>query len=249
MNISLRIVLSRTEYASNIGASARAMANMGGDQLILIDPRTTINSKAKQGAAGAQEALASAIIYPTWEEFLVKEPGGVRVGLTRRAGKGRKVIPLEEFLSTELEKHTTLNPSNEKKEDILYLCFGTEADGLSFEELSHMHMACHLPVFGNFGSFNLAQAVLLASFIVRQKIPMSEPPQQTLSESPELVAPHYCPDDLIRDWIESIGFDINARSSSAYLTLKKLFTVHRPSRHEIIVVDEVLKQTLRKLKK
>ena len=48
------VVLVRTEYASNVGATARAMANMGADRLILIDPQCDVDLKAREAAAGAQ---------------------------------------------------------------------------------------------------------------------------------------------------------------------------------------------------
>tara|TARA_Y100001935_G_scaffold252721_1_gene257276 strand:+ start:1427 stop:2176 length:750 start_codon:yes stop_codon:yes gene_type:complete len=243
-DFSLKVVLVQTEYATNIGASARALANMGGHQLILIQPRTPINSKARQGAAGAQSALQRAVIYKDWEEFLEKEGQGFRIGMTRRAGRNRKVMALSEALEQDIPQYLEESKSNPAA---IFLCFGTEADGLSLEDLSHLHLGCHLPIFGEFGSLNLAQAVLLALFMVRQKYPPTEKVQQTLSETPPAFQEVYCPDNLIRQWIEGIGFDIEARSSSAYLTLKKLFTVFRPTEHERIVVDEILKQTLRKL--
>lgn len=243
---SLKVVLVRTEYSSNIGAAARALANMGGDQLILIDPKTDINSKAKQNAAGAQQALHSAIIYSSWEEFFAKEGNGIRIALTRRGGKKRKVYPIEEGLGQIAEELS--KPSDNHTSQGIYLFFGPEADGLSLEDVSFMNYCCHLPVYGEFGSLNLAQAVLLALFITRQRFPPPTKVKQITGEDPQPVMPFYFPDQLIRDWLTEMGFDISARKSSAYITLKRLFLVQRPTEHEIQVIQAILEQNLRKLK-
>lgn len=241
----IRVVLVRTEYSSNIGSAARALANMGGNQLILIDPQTAINSKAKQNAAGAQSALASAIIYKSWDDFFKAEGNGIRIALTRRGGKKRKVHSLEEGLS-EIKAELTQNPSG--KRNTIYLFFGPEADGLSLEDVSFMNYCCHLPIYGEFGSLNLAQAVLLALFMTRQSFPPITPTKQITGEDPKAIMPLYFPDQLIKDWLTEMGFDITARKSSAYITLKRLFLVQRPTEHEIQVIEAILEQNLRKLR-
>lgn len=247
MITSVRVVLVRTEYSSNIGSAARALANMGGDQLILIDPQTDINSKARQNAAGAQQALQSAITYSSWDDFFAHEGDGIRIALTRRGGKKRKVYPLEEGLE-EIAKDLSRRPADEARANPLYLFFGPEADGLSLEDVSFMNYCCHLPIFGEFGSLNLAQAVLLALFVTRKRFPPLNEVKQITGEPSEEVMPFYFPDQLIKDWLTEMGFDISARKSSAYITLKRLFLVNRPTKHEIQVIEAVLEQNLRKLK-
>lgn len=252
MSPSLRVVLVRTEYPSNIGAAARAMANMGGDQLILIDPQTAVNSKAKQNAAGAQEALQSAITYSSWDDFFEKEGHGFRIAMTRRGGKKRKNYALDECLKeikSDLEKENRESSQTRAPAPLpIYLFFGPEADGLSVEDTNFMNYCCHLPVFGEFASLNLAQAVLLALFITRQNFPPEKEVKQITGKNAEIVMPLYFPDQLIRDWLTEMGFDISARKSSAYITLKRLFLVQRPTEHEVQVINAVLEQNLRKLK-
>jgi tRNA/rRNA methyltransferase len=247
----IRAVLVRTEYSSNIGASARAAANMGAEQLILIDPQTVINSKARQNAAGAQSMLENVITYASWEDFFAHEGDGVRIALTRRGGKKRKVVSLEECLNElkrDLSSIADTPGKTENSPSVIYLFFGPEADGLSLDDVNFMNHCCHLPIFGSFGSLNLAQAVLLALFIARQKFPPAQEVQQITGGEAPTVAPLYFPDELIRDWLTEMGFNIKARKSSAYITLKRLFLLHRPSQHEIQVINAILEQNLRKLK-
>jgi tRNA/rRNA methyltransferase len=237
--MKLHAVLVRSEYPSNVGAAARALANMGGDRLILIDPRCDLNEeRARQMAAGAQDMLAKAVVYPSWNEFYAREGEGVRIALTRRAGRARKVFPLGEKIA-ELKAEP---PGN------LYLIFGPEADGLDAEDISLVNFCCHLPVYGEFASLNLAQAVLLALFQVRQQIEPALMPKQVTGEEDRPVQPLYFPDQLIRDWLTAMGFDIQARRSSAYLTLKRLFMANQPTRHEYQVLEAILQQNVRKLR-
>lgn len=236
--MKLHIVLVRGEYPRNIGASARALANMGGDRLILVDSKCEIDDEAKQAAAGAQEKLTNLTSYRNWEEFYAREGEGLRIGLTRRGGRNRKIFSLKE-------------KAQELKQEIpedLYLIFGPEADGLSQDDLAYVNYACHLPVFGEFGSLNLAQAVLLSLYIVRDQVPPEVIPEQVKGAQKPSVKPMYFPDDLIKEWITAMGFDVSARKASAFLTLRRLFLHNRPTNHELHVLEAVLQQNIRKLK-
>lgn len=243
MILDIRIVLVRTAYSSNIGATARAAANMGVDQLILINPVADINSKARQGAAGAQTVLENIKIYKGWDDFFKTEGNGVRIALSRRGGKKRKVTPLEETLKEIVSEEK----NNTESKYPLYLFLGPEADGLNVDDLAYMNHCCHLPTFGEFASMNLAQAALLALFVLRQQIPPESIPKQITGKYNEEAMPLYFPDSAVRRWLSAMGFDISARKSSAYLTLKRLFLIHRPSQHEVQVINAILEQNVRKL--
>ena len=234
--MKVHLVLVRTEYASNIGAAARALANMGGDRLILIEPKCELDSKANQMAAGAQDKLRSHIRYSGWEDFFAHEGDGLRIALTRRGGKNRKVFPLTEKLQDLAEP-----PAN------LYLILGPEADGLNADDLGCANFSCHLPVFGEFASLNLAQAALLALYITRHQFNPDTMPRQLTGDPAEAVQPVYFPDQLIKDWLTAMGFDVSARKASAYLTLRRLFLQNLPTRHEIQVLEAILQQNIRKL--
>lgn len=233
--MKLNLVLVRTEFSGNIGASARAMANMGADRMILIDPRCTVDGEARQMAAGARDALERICSHPNWQSFYEREPDGLRLALTRRGGRKRKVFSLEEKLG-ELSMP-----------DHLYLILGPESDGLDAADLAYVHFACHLPVYGEFASMNLAQAALLGLFQVRQRFPPHELPQQVTGDNPSSAQPFYFPDALIKNWLTAMGFDVSARRASAYLTLRRLFLQNQPTRHEMQVLESVLNQNIRKL--
>lgn len=236
--MNLFAVLVRTEHPQNIGAAARALANMGGNRLILVDPRCELNSKAFQMAAGAQDMVRSLTIYKTWTDFYEQEPDGLRIALTRRCGHNRKVLPLLDQL-TEVKKDAP---------DSIYLVFGPEADGLAADDLALINWTCHLPVYSEFGSLNLAQAVMLACYLVRSQFPPKAEVSPLKGENAAIQRPFYFPDQLIKEWLTAMGFDISARKASAYLTLRRLFLQNRPTQHEIQVLDSILQQNIRKLR-
>jgi tRNA/rRNA methyltransferase len=242
--MKLNAVLVRTEHSANIGSSARAAANMGADRLILVDPRCELDSEARALAAGAHDMFAAITVYPSWDDFYRTEGEGLRIAMTRREGRARKVSPLAETLDEIASRGTAAAlPSN------LYLIFGPEQSGLDAADLGFANYICHLPVFGEVASLNLAQAVLLTLFMVRQKFPpLAGIPKQTTGDEEPPYQPLYFPDQLIRDWLTSMGFDIQARRSSAYLTLRRLFMMNQPTKHEYQVLEAILQQNIRKLR-
>ena len=59
---NIRVVLINTAHPGNIGASARAMKNMGLNQLILVQPKDFPSGVAVGRAASATDILESAVV-------------------------------------------------------------------------------------------------------------------------------------------------------------------------------------------
>jgi tRNA/rRNA methyltransferase len=90
----VHVVLVKSIYPSNIGATARAMTNMGAQNLILISPQCEVDYSAQQAAASGQDPLQNRKVYATWDDFFNTEPEGIRLALTARDGRGRAVQDL-----------------------------------------------------------------------------------------------------------------------------------------------------------
>jgi tRNA/rRNA methyltransferase len=118
-----KVVLVRTIYDSNIGASSRAMANMGIDHLILIDPKTDITLKGHQAAASGQAALENRKVYSSWTEFHAAEPEGIRICFTARDGKERLVQDFQTTLAVASER-TSSTSKNDTSPVPVFLIFG-----------------------------------------------------------------------------------------------------------------------------
>ena len=65
---SIRIVLVETTHAGNIGAVARAMKNMGLDQLCLVKPLHFPADEAYRRSSGAHDVLTKASVVGSLEE-------------------------------------------------------------------------------------------------------------------------------------------------------------------------------------
>ena len=66
----IRVVLIEPSHPGNIGATARAMANMGVSKLVLVNPEDFPSPVANARAAGADDILEQATIVNTLDEAI-----------------------------------------------------------------------------------------------------------------------------------------------------------------------------------
>ena len=256
----LRVVLVRTIYERNVGAASRAMANMGIKNLILIDPKCEITLEAHQAAANGQQGLQNRLVYPGWKEFYANEPTSLRLSMTARDGRGRAARDLATVLA-ELNSSSpffdnSLAPDNSEtlssEAVVVHLIFGPEDWGLSAEDIEFTNFCCSIPTYGDNTSLNLAQAVLLALFIVRQawggektKLEGQQPERKKSVNSEAF--PAVFPEETLRAWLQEMGFDLGARKMNVYKVIKRMLLQNTPTPKEYLMLETVLQQSLRKL--
>ena len=150
----LRIVLLDTRTPENIGMSARAMKNCGLTRLVLVRPVDHLSAAACRPAMEAFSLVQSAEVH----QDLGAAIAGSRmvVGTTRRGGQDRHPL-----LTPEAWIREVLPRAEGQETSIL---FGPEKDGLCREALDRCDALLTLPAHPDFGSFNLAQAVLLVGY-------------------------------------------------------------------------------------
>ncbi len=243
----IRVVLVGSLYERNVGAISRAMSNMGVEKLILVDPKCKFTYESQQAAATGQAALQSRTVYSSWQDFETQEPASLRLALTARDGRGRKAEDLAETL-THLRATSPL--VRKPNPPVLHLIFGPEDCGLAAEDLMHAHWACLLPTYGSNTSLNLAQACLLALFLVRntwggELTTRQRPPSP---DSQPLSPQGIFPDELFRQWLEQLGFRFATKKINAFTTLKRMMLQNTPTAKEFRVLEIVLRQTIRKLR-
>lgn len=242
------VVLVRSLYDSNIGASSRAMANMGVDELILIAPQCEITYAAQQAAATGQTALQTRRMYASWDEFFAREPEGLRIALTARDGQRRLV----EDLGTALKNIATEDPRWQRADGEaipVYFIFGPEDWGLSAEDLELVHHAASIPTFGKNPSLNLAQAVLLALFQLRltwggERFSLEARGAETKFHGRE----ETFPEQTVRDFLIAMGFDIDKRRINVYTVLRRMLLRTFPTTKELKILEVIFQQGTRKLK-
>lgn len=248
-NFELRVVLVRTIYERNIGATSRAMSNMGVEKLILVDPQCEITYEAQQAAATGQTGLQNRSVYKTWDEFFKQEPESLKICFTARDGKGRQVRDIEEVLG-DIEDHAPQFQVQSEVPVTVHLIFGPEDWGLSGEDLEHANFCACIPTFGENWSLNLAQAVLLGLFSVRK----AWGGQRTqLDGGKNRRAPQGIkginPDETLKIWLEEMGFNLTRqRKINVYTVLRRMLLQNTPTKKELVILETVLQQSIRKLR-
>lgn len=147
-----RIVLVRPRNPLNIGAAARAMANFGFHDLVLVSPYDSSWQEARS-AVGAGEVIQSAravdqVIDAVAEStFVLGTTSGSRRNLNRETISLRDIRPL----------------LGERSRAVALL-FGSEKTGLSNEEMSYCHHLVRIPTEPDCPSMNLGQAVAVCCY-------------------------------------------------------------------------------------
>lgn len=137
----------------NIGKAARAMLNFGLTELRLVEPRDGWpNPAAGPSAAGADVVLAEAKVYSTTAEAVV-DCSHVYATTVRKRGVTKPVV----------------SPENAAREIATLdgrcaILFGPERSGLERNDVALARKILTVPINPDFGSLNLAQAVILCAY-------------------------------------------------------------------------------------
>jgi tRNA/rRNA methyltransferase/tRNA (cytidine32/uridine32-2'-O)-methyltransferase len=155
---NIHIVLVETSHAGNIGATARAMKNMGLSRLILVNPVEYLNAHTIARASGASEILTQAKRVNSLAQAL--EGMGLVYGASARLRKARWPQAHAKEFAQDFLAHASVQP--------VALVFGREDSGLTNEELDQCHKLVHIPSNPAFSSLNLSQAVQVLSYEIFQ---------------------------------------------------------------------------------
>ena len=150
----IRIVLVEPSHPGNIGAVARAMKNMGLEQLVLVNPRQFPHSEAIARASGADDVLARARVVPTVREAL--EGCGFVVATTSR--------PRDQYFRVADVREAAERVLQEAWHAPAAVLFGSERAGLSNEQLEAAHLLIQIPASAAYPSLNLAMAVQIVAY-------------------------------------------------------------------------------------
>lgn len=154
MKKTISIILVEPENPDNIGASARAMKNMGFSDLRLVNPPKSWARKAKKMAVNAADVLAKAQVFSSVEEAV--SDLRVAVGTTRRYGPRRGTFQPWEPMLKKIKKLSVKGG--------LGILFGKESTGLDNVSLGLCDWVTTIPANPEYPSLNLAQAVLVTCY-------------------------------------------------------------------------------------
>jgi tRNA/rRNA methyltransferase len=165
------IVLVRPQLGENIGKAARAMLNFGLSELRLVAPRDGWpNPDAGPAAAGADDVLANAMVYPTLADAIA-DCAHVYAATVRRRELVKPVVTPEQAAAAIIAE-----PGRSA------LVFGPERSGLETSDASLARTILTIPINPEFGSLNLAQAVVISAYEWSKHQVLAQPPVTALGE-------------------------------------------------------------------
>ena len=159
----ISFILHKPQLSENIGACARAIKNFNFKKLILISPKPIFpNDKILATSVGAKDIITQSKKYDTLEKALDKIDIVIATS-ARFRNKNIKHINLED-----------LKKINFKKK-IAFL-FGSEASGLSNEEISYANYTLQIPTNPDFKSLNLSHSLIIIAQYVANVIKLKNIP-------------------------------------------------------------------------
>jgi tRNA/rRNA methyltransferase len=163
------IVLVRPQLGENIGKAARAMLNFGLTELRLVAPRDGWpNPAAFPAASGADRVLAEARVFETVAEA-VADAEQVYATTVRKRGVTKPVMTPEAAA-----RAIHAGPGRTA------ILFGPERSGLETDDVALARTILTVPINPEFGSLNLAQAVILVAYEWSKGVALAQPPETEL---------------------------------------------------------------------
>ena len=150
---NITFILHKPQLSENIGACARGLKNFNFNNLILIDPKPIFpNDKIVATSVGAKDIIKKSKVFKSLEPA-VKNIDYLIATSSRFRNKNIKHIQLKDLKKIDYKKK-------------IGFLFGSEASGLSNNEISYANCTMQIPTNSNFKSLNLSHSVIIVAQIV-----------------------------------------------------------------------------------
>ena len=158
---NISFILHKPQLSENIGACARGMKNFNFNKLTVIDPKPIFpNDKILATSVGAKNIVNKAKNFESLEKSL-KNVDIVIATSARFRNKNIKHIQLEDLKKLNYRKKVAF-------------LFGSEASGLSNNEISYANYTLQIPTNPDFKSLNLSHSLIIiaqyVSSIINSKV-------------------------------------------------------------------------------
>ncbi len=154
---NISFILHKPQLSENIGACARAIKNFNFQKMIVVDPKPIYpNDKILATSVGAKDIINKSKNFNTIESAL-KNIDVVIATSARFRNKNIKHIQLKD-----LEKI-------DYKKKVAFL-FGSEASGLSNNEIIYANYTLQIPTNPDFKSLNLSHSLIIIAQVVNSII-------------------------------------------------------------------------------
>ena len=163
---NISFILHKPQLSENIGACARAIKNFNFKKLVLISPKPIFpNDKILATSVGAKDIINQSKKYDNLEKALGKIDILIATS-ARFRNKNIKHINLVDLKKINFKKRVGF-------------LFGSEASGLSNDEISYANYTLQIPTNPDFRSLNLSHSLIIiaqyvASLIKLKNIPFKK---------------------------------------------------------------------------
>jgi tRNA/rRNA methyltransferase len=229
------IILVRPQLGENIGKAARAMLNFGLTELRLVSPRDGWpNPSAGPAAAGADIVLERAQVFDS-VAAATADCTHIFATTVRKRGFVKPVV-------TPKEAAAAIRQAPERSA----ILFGPERAGLENDDVAVARSIITVPINPEFGSLNLAQAVILVAYEWSKGADLASPPKTELDPP----APQAELDGMIEQFdalLESAGYFYPPdRAHIDRWTLRTILTKPGWSAQEVRTLRGTLRSLARK---
>ena len=160
---NISFILHKPQLSENIGACARAIKNFNFKKLVLVNPKPIFpNDKILATSVGAKDIVKQSKNYNNLEDAVSKIDIVIATS-ARFRNKNVKHINLNE-----------LKKINFKKK--IGFLFGSEASGLSNDEISYSNYTLQIPTNPDFKSLNLSHSLIIIAQYVSSLIKLKNLP-------------------------------------------------------------------------
>mgnify|MGYP003953297571 FL=1 len=150
---NISFILHKPQLSENIGACARALKNFNFNKLILINPKPAFpNDKIIATSVGAKDIIKKSKVFDNLEPA-IKNIDYLIATTSRFRNKNVKHIQLNDLKKIDFRKK------------IAFL-FGSEASGLSNNEISYANYTLQIPSNTKFKSLNLSHSLIIVAQFV-----------------------------------------------------------------------------------
>jgi TrmH family RNA methyltransferase len=230
----IRIVLVDPAHPGNIGAVARAMKNMGLNELHLVRPRFFPNSEATARASGAEDVLNAARVHESFDDAIAE--CGFVVGTSARS---RHLA----FDLVEPRECAQQIVSAAQTNDVAVV-FGSERVGLTNVEVARCNLLVTIPTHPDYSSLNLAMAVQVLAYeiwlLIRPEAaaiqPLEVPLEVPLATATEMTRLY----EHIEQVLDYIDFRDRTGGGHLMARIRRLFNRARLDQNEMNILRGIL---------
>ncbi|MEZ5739289.1 MAG: RNA methyltransferase [Burkholderiaceae bacterium] len=168
----VRFVLVEPSHPGNVGAAARAMAVMGFSRLCLVAPKVAgaaFHGEARALASGANHVLVASETVGSFEAAVAEARLVIGFSAGGREFAAEPVTP-ESMAASVLRCLDENADGDGARAAPVALVFGTERTGLPIALAQKCHLLCRIPANPAYSSLNLAQALQVIAYVLRQAI-------------------------------------------------------------------------------